>query len=129
MGEVTGPIRTLPGSAHDLPAGATCDEHPDRPAVVRIQGETDSFGSELNDMCQECADEYRAWRRSPEASTGQCERCHKEATDLRATRDYDEGMYGRVYEVCGACRKRSDDEARAELEQYERDSDDFEDRP
>lgn len=119
MAEVTGPIRTLPGAVHELPEGAKCDEHPDRPAVARIQGETDSFGSELNDMCQECADEYRAWRRSPEASTGQCEWCEREATDLRATRDYDEGMYGRVYEVCGACRKRVNDEAAAELAQYD----------
>jgi hypothetical protein len=123
MAEVTGPISTPPGSSHELPEGATCDLHPDRPAIARIQGETDSFGSELNDMCQECADEYRAWCRSPEATTGQCEWCHKEATDLRDTRDYDEGMHGRVYQVCGACRKRADDEARAELAEY----DDFED--
>lgn len=43
MGDVTGPISTLPGHRHKLPSGATCDDHPDRPAVARIQGETDSF--------------------------------------------------------------------------------------
>lgn len=123
MADITGPISTLPGKLHELPEGATCDEHPDRPAVVRIQGETDSFGSELNDMCQECADEYRAWQRSPEAHAGQCEWCHKDATDLRETRDYEEGMHGRVYSVCGPCRRRADEEARRELDQY----DDFED--
>ena len=50
MAEVTGPISTLPGARHALPAGTMCDEHPDRPAVARVQGETDSFGCELNDL-------------------------------------------------------------------------------
>jgi hypothetical protein len=126
MGDVTGPISTLPGAVHELPERATCDQHPDRPAVARIQGETDSFGCELNDMCQECADEYRAWQRSPEATAGQCEWCKQQATDLRVTRDYDEGTHGRVYSVCGACRRRADDEARAELDAHD-DYDEFED--
>jgi hypothetical protein len=47
MGEVTGPISTLPGHSHQVPDGTVCDDHPDRPAVARIQGETDSFGAEL----------------------------------------------------------------------------------
>lgn len=122
MADVTGPVSTMPGSIHDPPTGTRCDEHPDRPAVVRIQGETDSMGSEMNDMCAECAEEYRAWLRSPEAeemSHGQCEWCRKEATDLRDARDYDEGMSGRLYRVCGACMKRVDDEARAELDEYD----------
>lgn len=119
MGDVTGPISTLPGSSHDLPKDATCDEHPNRPAVVRIQGETDSFGSEMNDMCQECADEYRAWLKSPEATTGRCDWCKKEAPDLRDTRDHEEGMAGPVYSVCGSCRKRRDDELKAEAAAYD----------
>jgi hypothetical protein len=53
MADVTGPISTLPGAVHRVPEGATCDEHPDRPAVLRVQGETDSFGSETIDYCQE----------------------------------------------------------------------------
>ena len=64
MGDVTGPISTLPGSRHDFPDGTMCDDHPDRKAVARVQGETDSFGSELIDMCQECLDEHRAYMRS-----------------------------------------------------------------
>jgi len=48
--------------------------------------------------------------------------------DLRDARDYEEGMCGRLYRVCGACIKRVNDEARRDLE----DSgfyDDFEDDP
>lgn len=125
MAEVTGPISTLPGKSHDLPDGAMCDEHPDRKAVARIQGETDSFGAELNDMCQECLDQFREECRSPEARSGQCDWCKGQATDLSDARDYDEGMRGPVYRVCGACRKRRDDEARAELEAYDDYYDDF----
>lgn len=105
-----------------------CDEHPDRPAVVRIQGETDSFGSEMHDCCQECADAIRAERR--QATVGRCDWCKKDATDLRHRRDIDEGMAGPVYEVCGPCAKKYDDELRAELDQYDDwhdDDDDFDD--
>lgn len=109
MGEVTGPISTLPGAAHSLPHGAKCDEHPDRKAVVRLQGETDSFGAELLDMCEECRAEYVADMRSDDARSGPCDWCRAEAQDLANTRDYDEGTRGPVYRVCGACRKRQND--------------------
>lgn len=115
MSEVTGPISTLPGTGHPLPKNAKCDMHPDRPAVARVQGETDSFGAELHDLCQECLDEDRAYRRSAEARSGECDWCRKEATDLSDTRDYDEGMSGPVYRVCGACRARRDQRLRDEL--------------
>ena len=126
MADVTGPISTLPNSRHEAPEGQKCDYHPDRPAVTRWQGETDSFGCEMHDICEECLQEFRASANSPEARTGQCEWCKSEATDLRDTRDIDEGMSGRVYRVCGSCRKKYDDELRAELDEYDcgRDYDD-----
>jgi hypothetical protein len=34
-----------------------CDDHPDRPAVVRIQGEAEAFGAKMLDVCQECLDD------------------------------------------------------------------------
>lgn len=111
-----GPVSTLPGSGHELPSGAVCDDHPDRAAVARIQGETDSFGCEYADLCQECLDELRAYRNSPEARTGVCDWCRHEADDLRDARDYDEGMAGPLYRVCGACIRSRNEEARAELE-------------
>lgn len=118
MAEVTGPISTLPGRSHDFPDGAKCDQHPDRDAVARIQGETDSMGCEMADMCAECLEEHRAYMRSPEAQEdriGKCEWCGHDATDLRDARDYEEGMCGQVYRVCGACVKRVNAEAEAEL--------------
>lgn len=120
MADVTGPISTLPGSGHDLPEGTMCDQHPDRPAVARIQGETDSFGCEMNDLCEECLKADREYERSAEARTGNCDWCKNVATDLADTRDYDEGMAGPVYRVCGACRKRRDDEDRAYNERWQR---------
>lgn len=122
MADVTGPISTLPNSHHDVPKGTKCDEHPDRDAICRVQGETDSFGCEMHDMCQTCLDEHRAHLKSPEAEarkTGRCDWCGGDATDLRDARDYDEGMCGRLYRVCGPCIKRVNDEAREELDRYE----------
>lgn len=120
MAEVTGPISTLPGAHHSVPAGVKCDEHPDRPATHRVQGETDSFGCELIDMCDECHATYKREmaETAVERATGTCEWCRKQATDLRSTRDYEEGSYGRLYDVCAACRKRANDEAQEELDRY-----------
>lgn len=100
--EVTGPISTLPGRRHDLPEDQMCDEHPDRRAVARIQGETDSFGSELNDMCDECLAQHREFLRTEDTS-GECEWCGKHAEKLFNKRDLEEGMAGRVYRVCQPC--------------------------
>ncbi|MFL9904547.1 hypothetical protein PQR71_41545 [Paraburkholderia fungorum] len=120
MADITGPISTLHGARHSVPEARTCDDHPDRPATYRIQGETDSFGSELHDMCDECYTEHRAAMAATaaERATGMCEWCGKHATDLRSTRDYEEGSYGRLYDVCFACRKRANDKAQEELDRY-----------
>lgn len=122
MAEVTGPISTLPGRSHAVPEGMTCDQHPDRPAIARIQGETDSFGCEMIDMCQECSDCYRAYLKSDEAKEdrkGNCDWCRHFADDLREARDYEEGMCGPVYRVCGACIRRVNEEAAAELDYFD----------
>ncbi|MDK8874721.1 MULTISPECIES: hypothetical protein [Paracoccus] len=117
MADVTGPISTLPGSNHAVPPGTMCDEHPDRPAVARIQGETDSFGCEMIDCCAECRDAMAV-----EAATGRegaCDWCDTLASDLRPHRDFEEGMTGRVYQVCGACREREAARMAAEMEGWE----------
>lgn len=123
MSVVTGPISSLPGSRHAAPDGAKCDEHAERDAVARIQGETDSFGAELIDCCTECVEQIRAARDADRS--GRCDWCHSEATDLRPARDYDEGMTGPVYRVCGACTSKANEEARAELERYDAELDDY----
>ncbi len=97
-----GPVSTLPGHFGNLPTGSKCDEHPERYAVRRVQGETDSFGCEYHDMCQECLDEHLREMREADYS-GTCEWCHKHADHLYAHRDVEEGSYGRVYEVCKQC--------------------------
>lgn len=113
MADVTGPISTLPGATYKSSQGMVCDNHPDRLAVVRIQGETDSFGSEMHDLCQECADQMRESYR--QAQEGVCDWCSAESTDLRDFRDMDEGFSGRIYSVCGACRRKSYEAATEEL--------------
>lgn len=113
MAEIIGPCSTLPGHEHSLPKGAKCDLHPRRNAVARIQGETDSMGAELNDMCQACLDEHRALMKSADTS-GKCEWCSEQVPKLFDRRDTDEGLYGRVYRVCRPCidkhNKRIDEE-------------------
>lgn len=115
--EVTGPISTLPGRAQDFPNGQMCDEHPDRPAVARIQGETDSFGCEMNDMCAECLAQHREAIRTADTS-GECEWCGKHAEKRFNRRDLEEGMSGRVYQVCQACIKKEQDYWRSQEDMY-----------
>jgi hypothetical protein len=118
MADVTGPIHTLPGAGHAVPDGMMCDDHPDRPATHRVQGETDSMGCEMWDMCDECFKEHKKHGvYSPE----NCDWCKKKASDIRPTRDYEEGMCGPVYYVCAACRKRRDER----IAEEDRDYDDF----
>jgi hypothetical protein len=104
MADVTGPIQTLPGAGYTVPPGTMCDNHPDRPAVARIQGETDSFGAELIDCCAECRDALRASIRAPQE--GWCDWCKTMAEDIRDHRDFEEGSSGPVYSVCAGCRTR-----------------------
>jgi len=105
MADVNGPIATLAGTHYAVPDGAPCDTHVDRLATVRVQGETDSMGCEMNDMCSECYDEYS--KAQKEAGTsGTCEWCHTEVEKLVDARDHEEGLYGRVYRVCKPCKDK-----------------------
>ncbi|WP_425065081.1 hypothetical protein [Reyranella sp.] len=118
MADVIGPTSTMPGSSHRLPDDATCDLHLDRPAVARIQGETDSMGAELNDMCRECLDEHRAYVRNADTS-GTCDWCKQHAPKRFNRRDYDEGMAGPLYQVCRGCIDRQNREIEKELARYD----------
>lgn len=122
VAEVTGPISSLPGACHVPPRSATCDEHPDRPAAARVQGETDSFGSELIDMCAECASQHRQHAATADAS-GRCDWCKKDAPCLRARRDWEEGMHGPVYRVCEPCVAKADAAAAEEWAAMESETD------
>lgn len=94
-----GPVSSMPGSSHFLPEGSMCDQHDDRPAVRRAQGETDSFGCEYVLQCAECMEASRAYVPDP----GFCSQC-KTLQVLGAWRDPDEGRAGPVYHYCRECR-------------------------
>lgn len=108
----------LPGQRHPLPEGAMCDEHPDRPAVANVQGETDSSGHETHLMCAECLEADRAYEASEEARSGRCDWCKADATDLVWARSYDEGLDGPTYRVCGACKDRQSQRLQAEMDDH-----------
>lgn len=115
MADVSGPCSTLPGSRSTPPAGMECDNHPGVPATRRIQGETDSFGAEFLDVCDQC---FAAITKEMQAErTGVCDWCKKEANDLRPRRDFEEGSCGPVYDVCGACVLRELKSLAAEAEE------------
>ena len=109
MADVTGPVSTLPGQRKAAPAGMMCDDHPDRSAYRRVQGETDSFGAEFLDLCKECCDEIAAYEREEFEKEKYCEWCGKMKTHVRIHRDFEEGLAGRLYDVCMDCRRKEHD--------------------
>ncbi len=100
-----GPVSSMPGSRHKVPAGATCDSHPERTATFRIQGETDSFGCEYVDMCDECHQEYLVAKEN-NTNPGVCDLCDADVECRTKMRDPEEGSSGPVYDVCCPCRER-----------------------
>ena len=115
MAHVSGPCRTLPGHTCYSPEGTFCDEHEGVVASKRVQGETDSFGAEYIDMCDEC---YAAFlNESKIECCGVCDWCKHESTQLAHRRDLDEGSCGPVYKVCPECIKKENKRAQEELEE------------
>lgn len=104
MADVTGPISTLPGVRHKVPEGMKCDNHPEVDAVVRIQGETDSFGAEFADLCAVCREEWN--KEEPWYKNHSCDWCHESTEGIQPTRDFEEGSAGPVYYVCSGCRAK-----------------------
>ena len=98
MADAIGPNVFLPGSCIKVPKGAKCDTHPQRKATKRVVGETDSFGSEVIDMRDEC---YQKFKQEPDP-VGYCDRCNCQA-ELKSIRDPEEGSSGRVYQLCETC--------------------------
>jgi len=110
-----GPVSSMPGSLHELPAGTPCDRHPNRPAVKRMQGETDSFGAEYLCLCQPCVDKIRAHELAMRTVEQYCEWHRGMGVDVRPHRDFEEGAAGRLYDVCGKCRRKELDRLDEEL--------------
>lgn len=125
MADVTGRISSLPGSHHSVPSGSTCDEHPDILAVARVQGETDSMGSEMHDLCQACYDEHLAEKKRLDggAFEGSCDRCKSgKQVPLFPWRDSEEGSCGPVYYYCRPCKDRIRDREQREYAQSRNDN-------
>lgn len=122
MADVTGPLSTLPGHTCSPPEGSMCDDHDDRVAVKRIQGETDSMGSEQHDLCQECygavTKHVRQERESRASTPTYCEWHKGPGLNVSPMRDYDEGMTGRLYDTCSDCRRKINERAREELDSF-----------
>jgi hypothetical protein len=103
MADVIGPSSYLPGQTLAVPPGTCCDVHPDRAAVKRVVGETDSFGSELIDLCDSCAATLLEGIRRERAKPHVCDWCKQEKEGCRPRRDFEEGQGGPVYMVCPDC--------------------------
>lgn len=106
MAGVIGPSKYLPGQFIKAREGAVCDEHPDRPATYTMIGETDSFGSETHDMCDECKQHAISEKEKDVNAEGLCEICHTMQKGVNEARDPSEGMYGPVYRMCPACKNK-----------------------
>jgi len=106
MAGAIGPSSNLPGSVIAVPAGMMCDNHEGRPATRRVVGETDSFGSEVEDLCDECYADRQQWRKDHSEDLGECEHCGAEKKHVKPARDPAEGSCGPVYMLCPECAKR-----------------------
>ena len=124
---VSGPVSSLPGSFHAVPAGAKCDEHPQYTAYYRVQGETDSFGAEYAFMCAECYTKHMEYVKAERNAESQCDWCKTMQVGCRHTRDYEEGLGGPVYNVCPGCVTRQNQSAQESLDADDGDFD-FDDR-
>ena len=101
-----GPRVSLPGSLHKVPLGGTCSVHTDIAAVIRVQGETDSLGTEYRDLCHSCYAGFKLTATGLPPEPEACEWCLAFVTNLQSTRDYDEGNSGPIYRVCKECRHK-----------------------
>lgn len=125
MADISGPVSTLPGSRRTVPAGMLCDTEACHTAgvlaTVRIQGETDSFGAEYEDLCDACVAKLEAEVEAARNTPGTCDWCKRTAI-LVNRRDPDEGMAGPVYRVCHACIAKSNQQDLDSMEEAEFDT-------
>lgn len=119
MADVIGPNSYLPGQKLKCPTGMTCDCC-NAVATVRVVGETDSFGSEIEDYCQTCwgrmeAESAKAKEEDPEVGYFICDRCRRRA-ECEPTRDLTEGRCGPLYYYCKPCMGAHRDAMRREFD-------------
>lgn len=120
---------SLPGqyvSLNDDEWGLMCYVHHDRPATKRICTESDSFGSEYHNMCDECNEEHIADKAAIDADPERWETCKCGNREPRMIqyRDMDEGMHGPVYEHCSVCHEKWNQRIAEEEAFFDQDDDD-----
>ncbi len=104
MGIIGGYVSTPPGTLLILGEDTYCDDHKDRLAVKRVQGETDSFTYVAYDMCQECYNEYLLQVEEIKNGINICEWCNTKQKDIRRRRrNIEEKKHSHVYDVCPNC--------------------------
>lgn len=69
-------------------------------------------------MCDECYHAYKEEEKGRDTS-GVCEWCKSHRPTLRPQRDFDEGLHGRVYQVCDECIKIMRDQIESYLHDYD----------
>ena len=119
----------LPGQSvgvSDDEWGTKCYTHHDVDATHRICSESDSFGSEYVNLCEQCWDAHLAHKekvKSDESLWETC-KCGNREPRMISYRDYEEGMHGSVYEHCSKCHAKMNARI-AEEEAYYDDDDDW----
>lgn len=93
---------SLPGQRVKLFGYELCTTHLDRKAILGICSEADSFGTENTYFCQECVNAREVV--STDGTVGTCDWCNTTSVEVKPMRDPEEGLMGRVYDVCQACR-------------------------
>lgn len=99
-------------------------------AVTALITESDSMGSEYHPLCTSCGDKtllkIKEAREKEEANpTGYCDWCKASNVLVSPHRDFEEGLHGRVYDVCSPCLAKERERIAEEMEDYEYDNDDW----
>ncbi len=111
MAYTIGPSSYKPGDfIHPPREGDVCDFHSQVESVADIVGETDSMGSEVMQVCEECRERIshhvKEYQADNAIAAKYCEIHKGMGTDVRQFRDPEEGSHGRFYDTCKDCRKK-----------------------
>lgn len=99
---ISGPTKFLPGTRHETEEGAICDDC-GAPATITIQGDTDSFGAEYMEFCEDCHERWEEESKEKTDTSGHCEWCDQMSNSRTLARDPTEGEYGPLYYICIGC--------------------------
>jgi len=94
-----------------------CEDHPDRPSVIGIIGERDSFGTEYVYLCEPCFQEHVATEEKYYAIKRRCDRCSSLAI-LSCFSDPED--HDICSDICNKCRDKINRETEEELAYYRR---------